>query len=190
MDCIPPARLLAALLAALFAASVAATGYAKDLPVDDVGGGFARSGLSLKAEAVVHRGERLLLLRIAPTGVRIVDRPDGRTEAVPLQEARLPYLPVRVECARAALRAGAKTVSPHAVSPCLDDARLGHARAIPIFIAFKYPAAGSVDVVVPVVIQERDPPIEVSLRRADVSPPKTPAALLGPRELAARVRVD
>lgn len=185
MACTPHARWSAALLAASFAATAAA----KDLAVDDAGGGFARSGLALTAEAIVHRGERLLLLRIAPTGVRIVERADGRAEAVSLADARLPYLPVRVDCGRITVRTAGGTMVPHAASPCLDEARLGHARALPAFVAFRYPAAGSVDVVVPVVIQERDPPVETTLRRVD-APPPTPSALLGPRTLAARVRVE
>jgi hypothetical protein len=179
------------LIAVACLAFAAATGQAKNLSVEDVDRGFARLGLQVSAEKVVHRGERLLLVRIQATGVRTIDRGDGRMDSVSLKDRGLAFLPVGIACGRAVLREDGKSSAPHVSSPCADAERLSHAQALPVFVAFRYPVPGKVSIVVPVTVTNPDPPIQVSLRKpAAISTPNVTSALLGDRELSVRVGIE
>ena len=69
--------------------------------------------------------------------------------------------------------------------------RLSHAQALPVFVAFEYPAPGKSRVVARVIVMNVDPPTEVSLRKpAAVSAPSVTSASLGDRELSVRVGID
>lgn len=179
------------LVALACVATVTATGHAKDLSVEDVDRRFARLGLRVTAEKVAHRGQDYLLIRIQASGVRTIDRGDGQLTSVSLKEGGLAFLPVTVACASAVLRESAKTHAPDVSSPCVDSARLAHPQALPAFVAFKYPAAGTASVVVPVSVTKPDPSVQVSLNRPGTALMQgVTAALLGDHELAARVRID
>jgi hypothetical protein len=179
------------LIAAACVASAAAAGHAKNLSVEDVDRGFARLGLQVSAEKVVHRGENYLLLRIQATGVRAIDHADGRMDSVSLKDRGLAFLPVTVACDRMVLQESGKPRPPAASSPCASTERLAHPQALPVFVAFRYPAPGKASIVVPVTVTNPDPPIRVSLRNpAASSAPGVTSALLGDRELFARVGID
>lgn len=150
-----------------------------------------RISLALKAEKVLHRGKPLLLVTIRGTPFRLVDKPGGGTDTISLTDRRIAFLPVKVDCDKVTIVAGGKLHAPDAASPCIGERTIDHASAVPIFIAFAYPAPGAATLNLPVTVMDAEAPIEV--RRPSqhaVRTPRTGSALAGTYALTTSILVE
>lgn len=156
---------------ALGATSAAAT----LLYVEDFDGEFRRLGIGVRAEAVTHRGERLLLLRF-----------EAQAPAAPSAIVPMAFAPVEIACDRVTVHSEGRTRNAHADSPCALTGRLGQVKAVPVFVAFAWPPlAREARLTVPVEVLAPLPGVQTSLRGASPSIAAVPTA--GKRTLVARI---
>lgn len=140
-----------ALVCLLVCASAPAA--ARALDVEDAEREFAQAGLSVRAEEVVLRGERLVLVRLEAL------QPAAGGVGPPTT-----FRPIEIACAEVTLRTEGRVQRPHAASPCALAGKLGSPRAMPVFVAFAYPPATRARITVPLTVLTPPPPIQTTLR--------------------------
>lgn len=163
--------LLACLLAGATAVAEAAT-----IDVVDSEREFAQAGLSVRAEEVVLRGERLVLVRL-----EALPPAAGGVGPAPT------FRPIEIDCGEVTLRTEGRVQRPHAASPCALTGKLGFARAMPVFVAFAYPPSTQARIAVPLRVLPASPPIQTTLRGS--APParaEPPVAKVASARLALR----
>jgi hypothetical protein len=183
-------RILRAAACAIVGMAIAIPSGARELSVHDRDLSFALVGLAIRVEAVVHRGERLLLLRIGANATRSIALGSGRFDAVAVDDRRHAFLPTSIDCAGVRVESGGKTLSPTLVSPCSDVGRITTTGAMPVFVALPWPAGRSASISVPVTVHAPGPPVRRSLHQSSSYTPAVDASLIGARTLRASVLVD
>lgn len=184
------ARVFRATSLAIVATCITSTAaVARDLSIHDAGKTFARAAISIRAESIVHRGERLLLLRLGANGARAVVRDDDRVDWVALDDKRHAFLPTTVDCAGVRVESGGKSLAPTLVSPCTTTGRLDNTGAMPVFVALPWPNGTSASIRVPVTVRAPGPPVRRSLHERSTMVPSYDASLIGSRTLQASVLV-
>lgn len=179
----------ASLVAALLLSAAIAAAQAQEMQTVDADQRMARLGLIGKAERIVHRGEPYVLVSIRAQDVRVVDRPDGKTDWQRYKDRGLAFLPVEVACDAITLAAGGRRQEAHLLSPCSGPTRIAHPFAVPLFVVFRDPGPGNAAVTIPVTVLAPERPIQT---RRDAAPlePVIARDMLGARELVLNVLVS
>ncbi len=155
-------------------ACVCASPAARTLNVDDAEREFTQAGLSVRAEEVILRGERLVLVRL-----------EGLTSPAGAAGVPATFRPVEIACDKVTLRSEGRVQLPHAASPCALTGKLGFPRAMPVFVAFAYPAATQARITVPLNLLAPPPPVQTRLRASGPAPlPVAPVAKLATARVA------